>query len=194
MERPTPPTPAPVLVEQKPKPPDTSYSNTDSYNFSFTSQPVMASLGSSQSEALDTVPLTTSSSDEHVISAPIIGGFPSPELEPTSLPSPQPTTPATPTAEGGMRGGDGGCTFLNRECFPMGSRISTLYEKGWLDIACGPSITIDIQYSSNDHNPSPGDHTPLLPNVLRVNVDAPVALIRVFGCLARDLLGLKVSM
>ena len=83
--------------------------------------------------------------------------------------------------------------MVDRECFPMGYRGTTLYERGWLDIACGPSITIDIQYSGHHHHPSCGDHTPLLPNTLHVDVDAPVALIRVFGCLARDLLGLKVS-
>ena len=85
-----------------------------------------------------------------------------------------------------------GC-LVDKECFPMGCRNITLYEKGWIDIACGPSITIDIKYSGHHHNPQAGNHTPLLPSELHVDIDVPEALIRVFGCLARDLLGLKVS-
>ena len=67
-----------------------------------------------------------------------------------------------------------------------------MYDKGWLDLACGPTITIDIDYTSHNHDPTAGQHTPLLPNLLHVDIDAPTVLLRVFGCLARDLLGLKV--
>ena len=82
--------------------------------------------------------------------------------------------------------------LVDKECFPMGSCDSTLYERGWLNIACGPSITIEIDYNGHHHHPSAGQHTPLLPNQLQVEIEAPVVLLRVFGCLARDLLGLKV--
>jgi hypothetical protein len=81
--------------------------------------------------------------------------------------------------------------LVDKECFPMGCRNTTLYEKGWIDLACGPSIIIDIKYSGHHHNPQAGDHAPLLPSELHVDIDVPEALIRVFGCLARDLLGLK---
>ena len=196
MERPLPVTPPP-LVKAKP---EASFSNTDSYNMSLASQPVMTSLASTQASAqasirsdpLDTAPLTvTSLSEEHIITAPIIGGMVPPDR---STPSPVQHTPASPAAvEGGEEEEEEEGALLDKECFPMGSRDSTRYDMGWLDIACGPTITIDIDYSSHHHDPNTGDHTPLLPNVLRVNVDAPVALIRVFGSLARDLLGLKVS-
>ena len=75
----------------------------------------------------------------------------------------------------------------------MGSCDSTLYERGWLDIACGPSISIDVSYCGHHHHPGKGEHTPLLPNQLHVEIVAPVVLLRVFGCLARDLLALKVT-
>ena len=73
----------------------------------------------------------------------------------------------------------------------MGYRGVTQYKDGWLDLASGPSITIAIDYTSHAHDTTPGDCTRLHPNILRVDVEAPVVLIRVFGCLARDLLGLK---
>lgn len=204
MERPSPliipltrPHTTPPVVEQVSKQ-ESSCSKTESFPSlrSLPSLPAVPSLTSSRSDALDTVPLTTSKPQEHVITAPIMGGVAifAPEQEATLL-SPLPTSPASPTAQGvgseGEEEEEG--TLLDKECFAMGSRDSTLYEMGWLDIACGPTITIDIEYSSHHHDPSPGDHTPLLPNTLRVDVDAPVALVRVFGCLARDLLGLKVS-
>ena len=82
--------------------------------------------------------------------------------------------------------------LVDKECFPMGCCETTLYERGWLDIACGPSISIKIEYSGHHHNPAVGQHTPLLPNQLHIDIEAPAVLLRVFGCLARDLLALKV--
>ena len=83
--------------------------------------------------------------------------------------------------------------FQDNEQFPMGYRNETQYEKGWLDIACGPSITIDITYCSHAHDVRPGKDAKLKPNLLVVDIDAPTVLLRVFGSLARDLLALKVS-
>lgn len=197
MERPSPMTPPPIVKAK----PEASFSNTDSYNLSLASQPMMTSQASTQpsirSDPLDTVPLTaTSVSEEHIITAPIIEGM----VPPDRSTPPVQHTPASPAASGGTVRGEEKEEeeeeeeLLDKECFPMGSRDSTQYDKGWLDIACGPTITIDIDYTSHHHDPNAGDHTPLLPNVLCVNVDAPVALIRVFGTLARDLLGLKVSL
>ena len=74
----------------------------------------------------------------------------------------------------------------------MGYRDVTLYENGWLDLACGPEVSIEIEYCSSHHDPQTGKGTPLLANTLSVDIDVPVVLLRVFGCLARDLLGLKV--
>lgn len=83
---------------------------------------------------------------------------------------------------------------LNKELFPMGCCMTTSYQSGWLDLACGPSIDIDIVY--HNHN-SDMTHVPLnknmVPSQVIVNVDAPCVLLRVFGFLARDLLSLKVS-
>ena len=127
----------------------------------------------------------STSSLPHVITAPIIGSadnFPGLSPSPPPAPSPVPANPVANERE-----------MVDKECFPMGSCETTLYERGWLDIGCGPDISITVEYSSHQHNPSCGDHTPLLPNVLRVDIDAPIVLIRVFGSLARDLLGLKVS-
>lgn len=101
--------------------------------------------------------------------------------------------PGSPMAPGdGREGLKQGARLVDKECFPMGSRESTLYERGWLDLACGPSISIEIDYCGHGHNPSAGPHTPLLPSQLHVDIEAPVVLLRVFGCLARDLLALKV--
>lgn len=73
--------------------------------------------------------------------------------------------------------------------FPMGYRRHTRSEDGWVDLACGPSISISILYLSRAHHPND-----TLPNSLRVDVDSPKVLLRVFGFLARDLLALKVSL
>lgn len=79
----------------------------------------------------------------------------------------------------------------DREEIPMGYRGVTKYKDGWIDFASGPSIVITIDYTSHAHNTKPGECTKLHPNVLKIDVDAPVVLFRVFGCLARDLLALK---
>ena len=80
----------------------------------------------------------------------------------------------------------------DNELFPMGYRGVTRRESGWIDLACGPSISITIDYHSHNHDVRRGHHTPLTPNLLNIDVDAPVVLLRVFGCLGRDLLALKV--
>ena len=85
-----------------------------------------------------------------------------------------------------------GDAMLTKELFPMGYCGVTKLESGWIDIACGPSISILIDYCSHNHDVKPGTSTPLTPNVLHIDVDAPVVLLRVFGCLGRDLLALKV--
>lgn len=72
--------------------------------------------------------------------------------------------------------------------FPMGYRRHTRSKDGWVDLACGPSISISILYLSRAHHPNNA-----LPNSLRIDVDSPKVLLRVFGFLARDLLALKVS-
>ena len=73
--------------------------------------------------------------------------------------------------------------------FPMGYRRHTRSEDGWVDLACGPSISISILYLSRAHHPNEA-----LPNSLRIDVDSPKVLLRVFGFLARDLLALKVRL
>ena len=186
MDPPTPPPPSELGKKLKKK--------THSLYTDFSSpgpQPVSSSLTSThQSDSEEEqVHLIT---EQHVISAPIIEGA-SPVLPeatlsvgekgPTVTPQPKSASPEALNMEGMLE---------DKECFPMGSRDGTVYENGWLDIACGPSITIDIKYSGHHHDPQCGEHTPLLPSVLSVGIDAPVVLIRVFGCLVRDLLALKV--
>ena len=80
----------------------------------------------------------------------------------------------------------------DNELFPMGYRGVTRHDSGWVDLGCGPSISIAIDYSSHNHDVGRGHSTPLKPNLLNIDVDAPVVLLRVFGCLGRDLLALKV--
>ena len=60
-------------------------------------------------------------------------------------------------------------------------------EDGWVDLACGPVISLVIQYTSRNHHPDSE-----VPHTLHVNLSAPCVLLRVFGFLATDLLGLKV--
>lgn len=88
--------------------------------------------------------------------------------------------------------GEGGLEDTQR--FPMGYCGVTKLESGWIDLACGPSISIVIDYSSHNHDVKRGVSTPLVPNLLNIDIDAPVVLLRVFGCLGRDLLALKVNL
>ena len=76
----------------------------------------------------------------------------------------------------------------SREAFPMGYRGHTHIEDGWVDLACGPKISLDIKYVSRNHH---SDYA--LPNTMHVDINAPTVLLRVFGFLATDLLGLKVG-
>ena len=81
----------------------------------------------------------------------------------------------------------------DNELFPMGYRGITKREGGWIDLACGPSISIAIDYHSHNHDVGRGHSTPLHPNLLNIDIDTPIVLLRVFGCLGRDLLALKVK-
>lgn len=92
---------------------------------------------------------------------------------------------------GNERAAPGG--LRDNELFPMGYRGITKHESGWIDLACGPSISIAIDYHSHNHDVGRGHSTPLHSNLLNIDVDAPVVLLRVFGCLGRDLLALKVK-
>ena len=90
------------------------------------------------------------------------------------------------------------------EFFPMGYRSETQYEEGWLDIGCGPDLTIKISYHGHNYDPAylpDHAHSPegseeekrLVPNEVSVEVEASSVLLRVFGSLAKDLVALKVS-
>lgn len=84
-------------------------------------------------------------------------------------------------------------TLLGNECFPMGYCWETQYEAGWLDLGCGPMLTIDINYYGHNSDPCLDTSGRLMPSLVTVAVDAPTVYIRVFGFLARDLLCLKVN-
>lgn len=77
--------------------------------------------------------------------------------------------------------------------FPMGCCLTTSHNNGWLDIGCGPEITIEITYRGHNsdmrHVSSGGA---MNPSQMFVDINAPQVLLRVFGTLARDLLSLKV--
>ena len=150
----------------------------------------LSSQPSSNSET-EHAQLLRSSPPTHIISAPIIGDATPLDIlnRPFATPTPDPTTPMA-TVSGGTPG-EREHQLESREFFPMGCRFETLYERGWLDLACGPSITIDIEYKGHQHDPKPGSSTPLTPSSLHVDIDAPQVLIRGFGCLVRDLLSLK---
>ena len=83
----------------------------------------------------------------------------------------------------------------SHERFPMGTCNSTLPELGWLDLACGPRISIDIIYHGHDNDVSDVNKSDgkMIPNVLKATVDVPKVLFRVYGCIVRDLMGLRVS-
>ena len=83
----------------------------------------------------------------------------------------------------------------NRDLFPMGVCCSTRSEDGWIDLAAGPEITINVSYISRrndglDSKIRQGVIPP--PNTVDVQVKAPDAVVRLFGFLARDLLAVKV--
>lgn len=175
---------------------------------------VLSTLSSSQKDSSpekESSQLITSTPHQHIITAPVMGGVVPDRLRMLSLisleeksdaqavggavgesPYNVPGSPTSPSDQDGKEGPREGASLVDRECFPMGSCESTLYERGWLDLACGPSISIEIDYCGHGHNPKPGQHIPLLPSQLHVDITAPVVLLRVFGCLARDLLALKV--
>ena len=84
--------------------------------------------------------------------------------------------------------------LADNEHFPGGYRGETRHESGWLDYACGPSISINITYHSHLHDVKPDPRGRPHPNALVVDVDAPTVLFRVFGSFGRDLLALKVCL
>lgn len=178
------------------------------------------SKGSSLAGSQPTLDRGLTQSDEHVITAP---GDPAPNvpssLEPTPKLSGKPSprhqivsgiTMDTSLGSGSMlshdtdtqreeeeeepRGvGQGEEQLPDTQRFPMGYCGVTKLESGWIDLACGPSISIIIEYSSRNHDIKKGSSTPLIPNLLNIDIDAPVVLLRVFGSLGRDLLALKVT-
>ena len=83
---------------------------------------------------------------------------------------------------------DSGSTPVDNEAFPMGYRGHTQLEDGWVDLACGPSISLSINYTSRNH-----DSVSNQPHTLHIDISAPHVLLRAFAFLATDLLGLKVS-
>ncbi len=139
-----------------------------------------------------TVEVTTPG--HHIISAPVIGALPSP----TKLASFRPPSSlgrTTPVKAHHTSLTDLGEPYANElpdyEFIPMGYRGVTQYRDGWVDLASGPSITIAIDYISHAHDTTPGQYTRLHPNIMNVDIEASVVLIRVFGFLGRDLVALN---
>ena len=176
---------------------------------------VTASKGSSLAGSQPTLDKELTHSDEHVITAP---GDPAPSsLEPTpklsGKPSPRHQIVSGITVDTSLGSGsllshdmdapreeeeevrETACEeeqLADTQRFPMGYCGVTKLESGWIDLACGPSISIVIDYSSHSHDVKKGSSTPLVPNLLNIDIDSPVVLLRVFGFLGRDLLALKV--
>lgn len=129
----------------------------------------------------------------HVITAPIIRDKAtpnSPHLFPRLTPTKAPKGPMPDHFVPHLNSHPEPC-LPDREEIPMGYRGVTKYKDGWLDFASGPSISIVIDYSSHTHFIEPGECTKLHPNILNIDIDAPIVSFRVFGFLARDLLALK---
>lgn len=89
----------------------------------------------------------------------------------------------------------------SNEFFPMGYRMETVYEDGWLEIGCGPDLTIEINYRGHNSDPTQfedgregEEEKRLTPSEIHFNVEASAVLLRVFGSLAKDLLALRVSL
>ena len=86
----------------------------------------------------------------------------------------------------------------SNEFFPMGYRMETMHESGWLDFGCGPDLMIEISYKGHNYDPSHyedgrEEEKRLVPSEVHVNVEASSVLLRVFGSLAKDLLALRVT-
>ena len=86
---------------------------------------------------------------------------------------------------------EAGAYDSSRERFPLGWVQNTTYQDGWVDLACSQAISIQVKYSSfaNCVERENG----VRPNVLKVEVEVPDIVLRIFGVLVRDLLGLKVK-
>ena len=175
------------------------------------------SKGSSLAGSERTLDKEMGQADEHVITAPVVSSSlePTPKLGVKTSPRHQivsgitvetslgsgsiPSQEVEGQREGddevgeGMNANEGDEEVRDTELFPMGYCGVTKLDNGWIDLACGPSISIVIDYNSHNHDVRPGTSTPFTPNVLHIDIDAPVVLLRVFGCLGRDLLALKVS-
>lgn len=83
----------------------------------------------------------------------------------------------------------------SRECFPMGYRGETRYKDGWIDFACGPTISISVTYASHQQDMEcvvAGNVQRQAPSVMNVEIGAPVVMLRVFGFLAPVILAIKV--
>ena len=204
-----------------PHPPSPVPSKKATKSKSSTSSPsqrskLTTSKGSSLAGSERTLDKEANQSDEHVITAPAVSSSlePTPKLGIKSSPRHQIVSGITvetslgsesipsQEVEGHCEGedevgerthaNDGDEELRETELFPMGYCGVTKLENGWVDLACGPSISIAIDYSSHRHDVRPGTSTPLTPNVLHIDVEVPVVLLRVFGSLGRDLLALKV--
>ena len=201
-----------------PRPPSPAPSKKATKSKSSTSSPsqrskLTTSKGSSLAGSERTLDKEINQSDEHVITAPVVSSSlePTPKLDIKSSPRHQilsgvtvetsigsgsiPSQEVDGQGEGVDEVGEVAQVneeLLETELFPMGYCGVTKLDSGWIDLACGPSISIAIDYSSHSHDVRPGMSTPLTPNVLHIDVDVPVVLLRVFGSLGRDLLALKV--
>lgn len=86
----------------------------------------------------------------------------------------------------------GGAAHTDKEKFPLGWVHNTTYQDGWVDLACSSNIMIHLTHSNYTHSVVENGSS-LRPNVLQVEIEVPSIMLRIFGVLARDLLGLKVQ-
>jgi hypothetical protein len=80
------------------------------------------------------------------------------------------------------------------ERLPMGYCCNTTYDSGWLDLGCGPALSINITYAghNSDFTHLKNDSN-MVPSQVKIEVEVPSALIRVFSSLFRDLVALKYN-
>ena len=84
----------------------------------------------------------------------------------------------------------GGGAHTDKEKFPLGWVRNTTYQDGWVDLACSSNMSIHLTHCNYGHSFEHG--VEYRPNVLQVDIEVPNIMLRIFGVLARDLLGLKV--
>ena len=85
----------------------------------------------------------------------------------------------------------GGGAHADKEKFPLGWVHNTTYQDGWVDLASSSNMAIHLTHCNYTHSVVESGSS-LRPNVLQVEVEVPNIMLRIFGVLARDLLGLKV--